>query len=604
MPRHSRSNPDVKLTPRQYAHALRKVAVQAYSAAPFAVFIKITGSVINSVLPIIATLFAGLTTTELARAYNGEAGAEEQALLFVVITAVLGVGTIVWGSIEQYFDHVTKFRIDSAISDGMYEHFLALDFWRYDDKDTADAFDKARQFAQFFGYIFDRLADMLTQLITMVAGVVALSFISPWLGLILIIAIIPSLLVQIRLSQLESRHWRDTIETRRRKDMIEWTISEPKQLAELRLYSMARYLLNLREKLRDADEKHRISFERKFIPRRLFTQMLEAAAEVIALIFTALQIIAHAQVIGQFFVVQQVLSRALGGARGFAFGLGTIGKEMANLFEYQRFMELPVGGGSHRKLERAPSSIEVSNVSFNYPKSKVKVLDDVSLTITAGQHVAIVGENGAGKSTLIKIMTGLYAPSSGSILLDGTSLSDLDVRTWHDNLSVLGQQYLAYGFASARDNVTYGSVNREPNGPALESALTKAEAASFLHKLPKGLDTYLSPWMEHADHTPGVNLSGGQWQRVALARSFYRNAPVVILDEPTSAIDALAESKIFDHLFMDTSKTLITISHRLTTVKKADIIFVLKDGKLVEQGVHDHLVNAKGAYYKMFQSQL
>jgi ATP-binding cassette subfamily B protein len=131
-----------------------------------------------------------------------------------------------------------------------------------------------------------------------------------------------------------------------------------------------------------------------------------------------------------------------------------------------------------------------------------------------------------------------------------------------------------------------------------------AEARSFLEKLPQGLDNYLSNWMQDAKGNRGVDISGGQWQRIALARDFYRNSPIIILDEPTSAIDALAETRIFNHLFKQKHKTIISISHRLTTVKKSDVIFMLKDGELVEQGTHDELVALKGEYYTMFRAQL
>jgi ATP-binding cassette subfamily B protein/ATP-binding cassette subfamily C protein len=176
--------------------------------------------------------------------------------------------------------------------------------------------------------------------------------------------------------------------------------------------------------------------------------------------------------------------------------------------------------------------------------------------------------------------------------------------SWHKQLAVLQQDYLSYSFATAKDNVAFGQVNRPFDQDVFDAALDKAEAREFIGKLPKGEDSYVSPWMAHKDGTNGVDLSGGQWQRMALARNFYRQAPIIILDEPTSAIDALAESRIFNHLFADKSQTLIIISHRLTTIERADVIYMLKDGQIVEQGTASELIERRGEFFTMFESQV
>lgn len=438
----------------------------------------------------------------------------------------------------------------------------------------------------------------------MVAGLIALVLVSWWLGLILIAAVVPGVIIQFKLSRKQVEHWNQNVETRRAKNMIEWSMFEPKHMAELRLYGMVRHLLDLRMKLRDADEKERIQFERQYIFKRLGADVLEAAAEVAALVYTTLQIIGHSQPIGQFLYVQQVVSRALNGSSGFVNQINSIDEDLANLFDYQEFMQLELRRGGSERLIHQPERIEMNNITFRYPQGESNVLHDVSVTIEKGKHVAIVGENGAGKSTLIKILTGLYRPTGGEVLLDGVDLETYDIASWHKQLGVLQQTYLAYAFASARDNVYFGDVTVPLNGERFEDALERAEAKTFLEKLPKGFDSYVSNWMEHDDGVKGVDLSGGQWQRLALARNFYRDSPIIILDEPTSAIDALAEARIFKRLFADKKRTVITISHRLTTVEKADVIYVLQDGRVAEQGTHKELVAKKGVYYTMFESQL
>lgn len=594
-----------KLTTKQYFGAVLQVAKITYKAAPLAIILKIIGSVVTALLPIVTTYFAAQTTTALAQAYAGDPLAGDRAIEYVIITALLGVVTLAWNSVDSYVQNLMRYRVEAAISDKMYEHFLSLDFWRYDDKTTVDLYDRAADFARFFPYIFDRLASIVTNVITMLAGLIALIFVSWWLGVILIVAIIPGVVLQFKLSRAQIDHRNANFDTRRSKSMIEWNLLQPKNIAELRLYGLVRYLLNMRQMLRDRDEKERIDFERQFIFKQLGADAIEAVAEVVALLWVVLQIIAQSQPIGQFLYVQQVVSRALGGARSFVSTLNTIDQDLANLFDYQEFMELPERDVQQQeKLTQQPQTIELDNVSFHYPQSQDLVLKNISMTIKKGQHVAIVGENGAGKSTLIKILTGLYEPVDGKMLLDGRDVKDFKIASWHAYLSVLQQDFLKYQFATAKDNIHYGNVKAPFSQKNLDEAMDKAESREFLQKLPKGLDSYVNNWMEHTDGVKGADLSGGQWQRLALARNFYRNSPIIVLDEPTSAIDALAESRIFKHLFADKGRTTITISHRLTTIEKADVIYMLRDGRVAEMGTHTTLIKARGPYYDMFKSQL
>lgn len=604
MPRRSQKPTDKKFSTRQKVAGIARVAAITYKASPLAVYVKVAGTLITSILPIVTTYFAALTTTALASAYAGDQQAGGQAITYVIITAVLGVVLTAWSSLEQYINQFVRYRIDAAISDQLYEQFLALDFWRYDDKKTADLFDKSKQFAQFFAFVFDKLASIFTALVSLVAGLVALMLVSWWLGLILLAAVIPGVIIQFRLSRAQVNHWNNNVETRRAKDMIEWNMFQVSAIAELRLYGMVRHLLDLRMKLRDKDEKQRIEFERQYIGKQLAADVLEAAAEVIALIYITLQIIAHLQPVGQLLYVQQIVSRALGGARTFVSQLSSIDEDIANLFDYNEFMELPTAKKAAKHLKKEPETISFNNVSFHYPGSEQSVLKNVSFQIKKGQHVAIVGENGAGKSTLVKLLLGLYVPTEGSVYVGNDNLAEVSIEEWHRYLGVLEQNSNKYAFATARDNILLGDVGRPVSTERFEEALDAAEARTFLEKLPKGLDNYVNQWIEHDDGTSGVDLSGGQWQRLALARNFYRNSPIIILDEPTSAIDALAESRIFKRLLKKKDKTIVTISHRVTTIEKADIIYMLEEGEIVEQGTHEELVAKQGRYYRMFESQL
>lgn len=594
-----------KMTTKERAFGIARVVSIAFKASPLSFFMRLFGAIITAGLPIITTYYAALTTTALADAYAGNEAAGQQAIIYVLITAALGVVMAAWSSLEQYINNFVRYKVDAAISDQMYEHFLSLEFWRYEDKKTADLFDKAQQFARFFGYVFDSLSLIATAIFSLLFGLIALTLVSWWLGLILVVAVIPGIILQLRLSRLQQEHWRKNVDTRRKMHRIEWDVLTIDKVAEIRLYGLVRSILSLRRKLRDTDEKQQIQFERQFIGKQLLANTFEAAAEVAALIYTTLQIIAQAQPIGQFLYVQQITSRALAGARQFSTQLNSIDTDIANLFDYNEFMGLETASSRRTGLRRLPSRIELKNVSFSYVHSEQKVLEDVSLTINRGQHVAIVGENGAGKSTLVKLILGLYNPTQGKIEIDGVNLADMRLEDWHRHVSVLQQHHAPFSFATVRENVEYGDVStKKRSRERFERATDEAESTAFIKKLPKADDTYVSTWMEHADGTQGVELSGGQQQRLSLARSFYRDSPIMILDEPTSAIDALAESRIFKRLFDRKDRTIITVSHRLTTVKRADWVIVIDEGKIVEQGTHAELVKKKGAYFTLFESQL
>ncbi len=581
-----------------------KVAQTTYQAAPLAVITQLVGALITAILPIVITYFAALTTTALAEAYAGKEGAGAQVLEYVAITAGLGVIMTAWSSLESYVTTMMRYKVEARMTDRMYEHFHAIDFWHYDSKETADLYDKAQQFARFFPYVFNSLSRIITQFISMIAGLIALILLSWWLGLIALVAILPGIYLQLKLSRAQTMHWSNNVETRRKQNMIEWQVLQPRFMAELRLYGVVRHLLDMRIGLRNKDEQTRIEFERSYIGKKLLADILEAGAEIAALVWVALQIINRQQPVGQFIYVQQIVSRAISGASQLVGSISSIDQDIANLFDYQRFMDLPEQSLNKKALVSQPDTIELKGVSFHYPQQKTLVLRNVSLAIKKGQHVAIVGENGAGKSTLIKLITGLYEPTKGTILLDTMPLSDVAIASWHNYLGVLQQDYISYGFATARDNVYYGDTAHPFDQVRYDEAVKNAEAKGFIGKLPRGADSYVDPWIEDSDGNSGVNLSGGQWQRLALARNFYRDSPIIILDEPTSAIDALAESRIFKQLFANRKHTIITISHRLTTVMKADVVYMLKDGQLVEQGTARELIEKNGEFARMFESQI
>ncbi len=594
---------------RQFLHGITDAARLSIKIAPGAVLMKLGGAVLDAVLPLVTTYFAASTTTELLNAYNGDAEAGRRALVYVVLAALIGLFSVLWSSTDDYLQAVLRYRVNARVSDIMYEKFLALDFWRYEDKSTKDTYDKAQQFANFYSYVFDQLASIFSQLFSVITAIIALFVFVPWVGVVTLIALAPGIYLQIKLSRAQVDLWNGNVVARRSQSDIEWNLLTPTSITELRLNGLVRYLLELRAKYREKDELGRLRLEKKYLSKQIISSGLETFAELISLIWITLEIIARRQPIGQFLYVQQIVSRAIGSSNAFASSLARIDEDIAQMFEYQKFMSLDVAAMRPIQEINVPATIRFDHVSFHYHGSHKLVLHDIDLTIKRGENIAVVGENGAGKSTLIKLLIGLYEPTKGNIYLDDTQLTDIRHDAWHRYIGLLQQSYLEFNFATLRDNVYFGDVSQPFDESRYRIALRDAEAKDFINELKHKDDTYASKWITEDDgendDESGTTLSGGQSQRLALARSFYRDAPYIVLDEPTSAIDALAESRIFKRLFSHRDmKTIITISHRLSTVARADIIYVLEHGRIVERGTHQELVTKKGAYYRLFASQL
>jgi len=241
---------------------------------------------------------------------------------------------------------------------------------------------------------------------------------------------------------------------------------------------------------------------------------------------------------------------------------------------------------------------EFRDVSFQYPGSSRMVLDRLNFRIEPGEHIALVGENGQGKTTLVKLMARLYDPTAGSILLDGVDLREYNVDDLQREIGIIFQDFVRYDMP-ARLNIGVGRIGELDQDEALWEAARKSRAAGTLERLAGGLDQMLGRRFEG-----GVDLSGGEWQKFALARAYLRNAQVLILDEPTAALDAVAESEVFAR-FAELARhsTAVLISHRFSTVRKADRIVVLEGGKIREQGTHDQLVTIRGRYARLFELQ-
>jgi ATP-binding cassette subfamily B protein len=275
----------------------------------------------------------------------------------------------------------------------------------------------------------------------------------------------------------------------------------------------------------------------------------------------------------------------------------------ATLFirDYSSFLTLEPAVEADEGTRPAPHGFErltVENVAFTYPESDRPAVDGVSMEIGKGEVVALVGENGSGKTTLAKMLAGLYRPESGRILWDDVDLDEVDADELRQSVAVIFQDFERY-LLPARENVGLGRKERIEDFEAIIEAAARADADEFISGLPEGYETMLG-----REFAGGFDLSIGQWQRVALARAFFRDAPFVILDEPTASLDARAESRLFERMreLLD-GRSVVLISHRFSSVRSADRIYVLHDGRVVEHGSHDQLMAEDGLYAELFTLQ-
>jgi ATP-binding cassette subfamily B protein len=298
----------------------------------------------------------------------------------------------------------------------------------------------------------------------------------------------------------------------------------------------------------------------------------------------------------------QGFQSGLGFMQGILRGLAGLYEDNLFLSNFYRFLDLApaVKSPPHPAPvpKKALQGLAFHKVSFTYPGSCHEVLSEIDLTLAPGQVIALVGENGSGKTTLVKLLSRLYDPAAGKITLDGCDLRDFDLTAWRREISVIFQDYVRY-YLTARDNIGFGNVESRPSMERIVAAARLSGADALISSMPQGYDTVLGH-----QFNKGEELSTGQWQKIALARSFLRDAHILVLDEPTCSLDPLAEEELFRQFrTMIAGRSAILISHRFTTVQLADYIYVLEQGKITEQGTHDRLIGRGGKYARLFDLQ-
>lgn len=434
--------------------------------------------------------------------------------------------------------------------------------------------------------------------ITAVASQIAW-WVVPLIGLFLI----PTLYSEAKIAKLQWFVWDQKGDERHVFWGLEYIVRQARGQMELRSSQASKFVVNKINSMNSSfykEQEKRYKAARKMV---LGSQLLENVGPAIAGIVVLKQFLGKTISLERYFFLTGALTR-IGGALNTIFGTLTRIQEPILLADsyFHLTEEIPKVTDSDKseilKTKKAPS-IEFVNVAFTYPKQTTPIFTNLNLTISAGEHVALVGENGAGKSTLIKLLLRFYKPDSGQILINGIDLQDLTIESWYNQVATLFQEFNTYPL-TIKENIEIGRSDIKPDQTSLNKAANFGGVSQLIKNYKYGWQTVLD-----SSFKTGVEPSGGQWQRVALARAFYRNANVLILDEPTSAIDARAEYDIFNKIFESyKNKTALIVSHRFSTVRRADRIVVLEQGNIIEQGSHQALMsNNSGLYYDLFTKQ-
>jgi ATP-binding cassette subfamily B protein len=398
-------------------------------------------------------------------------------------------------------------------------------------------------------------------------------------------------------------HWQQQrTETERKSRYYNWMLTGETHAKEIRLFGLAELFIQRFSRLRETLRKEQIVLVKQRSVADLAAQSLATLLVFATFGFIAKRAVTGSITLGDMVMFFGAFQRGLGNMKDLLGGLADLYNDSLFLTNLYAFLDLTPTVKQSTTPISVPvpikNGIEIHNVCFRYPAGRAEVLKDISFSIEPGEVVALVGENGSGKTTLVKLMCRLYDPTSGSISIDNIDLKAFDKASLQGQLSVIFQDFVRY-FLSARENIWFGNVHCPQDSDGISHSARKANIHRLISDLPKGYDTILGKWFE-----TGEELSMGQWQKIALARAFFRNAQLIILDEPASALDVKTEHDIFDQFYrLIQGKSAILISHRLSTVRMADRILLLKDGGILEQGSHDALMRQDGAYAELFKIQ-
>ena len=497
---------------------------------------------------------------------------------------------------ELLQDHITSL---------IHEKSVSADLAFYELSDYYDHLHRARAEARYRPVaLLGNLGALLQNSITLVAMGAILIPLGPWLALALLLSTLPAFCVVVHYALAEYQWRQRTTADDRRAWYYDWIMTTADAAAEIRLFGLGKYFQSNYKDLRQ-----RLRGERLHLNRR--QSLAELAASLIALLIMGAALgwmmwraLQGLVTLGELALIYVAFNQGQGLMRTLLENAGQLyGNSLflGNLFEFLALEPKIIcrGGPPWPPQHEVKESIAFKSVSFSYPDASGKALDGFTMTIPKGKIVAIVGPNGAGKSTLLKLLCRFYDPDEGGIEIDGRDLREIPSEDLRRMITVLFQQPFHYN-TTVQENILYGDLNQQPSDAQVEAAITAAGAAEIVARLPQKEQTLLGRWF-----AGGTELSVGEWQRIALARAFLRRAPIIILDEPTSALDPWAEADWLERFRrLAAGRTSIIITHRFTTAMHADVIHVMNQGRIVESGSHQRLLEQSGLYAESWSRQM